>query len=110
MTPTMAQHAARLADEFAEHLSQAVPLADEPWSGQSLGQGAAGVALLHVERAHRRQGPWSPAHRWIGHAAAAEVSAADTAGLFLGAPAIAFLLSTVPAAFHGLYRDAQATL
>lgn len=110
MTPTRARLAARLADEFAEHLAQAVPLTDEPWSGQSLGQGAAGVALLHVERARRQRGPWSTAHRWIGHAAAAEVSAADTAGLFLGAPAVAFLLSTAPAAFHDLYRDAQATL
>lgn len=111
MTPTPAGHAANLAQEFAEHLAQPVlPSPGEPWTGQSLAEGATGIALLHVERAHRRLGPWSVAHRWIGHAASGEVSAADTTGLFLGAPAVAFLLNTVPAAFHAIYSDARATL
>jgi hypothetical protein len=59
---------------------------------QSLAQGAAGVALLHIERAHAGLGSWSAAHTWIQAATRSEVSAADQAGLFVGAPAIAFIL------------------
>ncbi|WUM89037.1 lanthionine synthetase C family protein [Streptomyces sp. NBC_00322] len=77
---------------------------------QSLAQGAAGIALLHVERAHARLGPWSVAHRWITQASSGDVSAADTTGLFLGAPAIAFLLNTTPTAFNARYSDAWTTL
>ncbi|MCC2276170.1 lanthionine synthetase C family protein [Streptomyces sp. ET3-23] len=65
----------------------------QPWTAQSLAKGAAGTALLHIERAHTGQGTWKQAHSWITKAVAGEVSAADTAGLYLGAPAIAFMLS-----------------
>ncbi|SCK50830.1 Lantibiotic modifying enzyme [Streptomyces sp. AmelKG-E11A] len=63
-----------------------------PSAAQSLSQGAAGISLLHIERAHGGTGTWQQAHRWITSATAGEVSAADTSGLYLGAPAVAFML------------------
>lgn len=106
-----AADAAHLTREFTEHLAEPTPpSSDEPWLAQSLAQGAAGIALLHVERAHARLSPWSLAHRWITQAASGDVSAADTTGLFLGAPAIALLLNTTPTAFNARYSDAWTTL
>ncbi|MEU6848458.1 lanthionine synthetase C family protein [Actinacidiphila alni] len=85
----------------------APPHPDEPWAVQSLADGAAGTALLHVEAARRHAHPWQAAHRWIATAASGQVSAADTTGLFLGAPAIGFLLSTPPPEFDHLYAQAR---
>jgi hypothetical protein len=86
------------------------PDPSEPWAVQSLAQGAAGTALLHVEAAHRHGRPWRTAHRWIAAAASEHISAADTTGLFLGAPAVAFLLSTPPAEVDHLYAQARHTV
>ncbi|GAB3715778.1 lanthionine synthetase C family protein [Nocardiopsis oceani] len=112
MTPlvTAAPHDSpgALADHFAANLATPVP-AEEPWQGQSLAQGAAGTALLHVERAHTGLGSWQQAHRWIRTATAHPVSAADTAGLYLGAPAIAFTLEAA-ARGDGRYREPREAL
>ncbi|MFF6955593.1 lanthionine synthetase LanC family protein [Streptomyces sp. NPDC008317] len=85
----------------------APPHPDEPWVVQSLADGAAGTALLHVEAARHHAHAWQAAHRWIATAASGQVSAADTTGLFLGAPAISFLLSTPPAEYDHLYARAR---
>ncbi len=78
-------------------------------AGQSLAAGAAGRALLFVERAwHDRS--WCRAHQLIGEAAAGEINAGDTGGLFLGATAVAFLLSTTPPGRDHLYADARTAL
>ncbi|MGA5134418.1 lanthionine synthetase C family protein [Streptomyces olivoreticuli] len=85
--------------------------AGQPWMAQSLAKGAAGTALLHIERAHTGQGTWQQAHSWITKAVAGEVSAADTAGLYLGAPAIAFILytaSTGGARYGGALKEVDA--
>ncbi|EWC64508.1 Lanthionine biosynthesis cyclase LanC [Actinokineospora spheciospongiae] len=58
---------------------------------QSLGGGAAGVALLHIERARGGAGPWVTAHTWLAAATDDELSAGANAGLFFGAPTLAFL-------------------
>ncbi|UWE08705.1 lanthionine synthetase C family protein [Actinacidiphila bryophytorum] len=79
----------------------------EPWTVQSLADGAAGTALLHVEAARRHAQPWRAAHRWITTAVSGRISAADTTGLFLGAPAVCFLLSTPPPEFDHLYAPAR---
>ena len=68
------------------------PPEGRPWLAQSLSDGTAGTALLHIERAHLRHGTWRQAHAWITSAARGEVSASDITGLFLGLPAIAFML------------------
>ncbi|WP_367138429.1 MULTISPECIES: lanthionine synthetase C family protein [Streptomyces] len=81
----------------------------KPWMAQSLAQGAAGIALLHIERAHTGQGTWKQAHTWITKAVADEVSAADTTGLYLGAPAVAYMLNAAVDS-SARYQDALATL
>jgi hypothetical protein len=62
--------------------------------GQSLADGAAGVALLHIERARTGQGSWAAAHALITQAATAPIDAGDHAGLYYGAPAVTFMLHT----------------
>jgi hypothetical protein len=110
MTAPAATTAAALK-QYAAHLAEPAPQPpDEPWAAQSLADGAAGISLLHIEMASQYGGSWRPAHRWITAAAAGPVSAADTTGLFLGAPAIGFLLSTVPPPFQHLYGPARKTL
>ncbi|MBP0455968.1 lanthionine synthetase C family protein [Streptomyces montanisoli] len=103
--------AASLLEQYTDRLADPpAPPPDEPWAVQSLAEGAAGISLLHIEMAARYGRPWHPAHRWITAAAAGSVSAADTAGLFLGAPAIGFVLATVPPAYQHLYAPAHRTL
>lgn len=89
-------------------LPQRIP--EQPWRAQSLAQGAAGVALLHIERALSGAAPWSRAHASITAATANDVSAADQACLFLGAPAVSFVLHAAAADGTGRYAAARATL
>lgn len=87
--------AANLAAEIADRFATPPLGADLDRSGQSLARGAAGVALLHIERAHSGHGEWKTARTWIKRATSAEISAANAAGLYLGAPAISFALHAV---------------
>ncbi|MEV6928118.1 lanthionine synthetase C family protein [Dactylosporangium sp. NPDC051485] len=57
-------------------------------AGQSLEGGAAGVALLHLET-----GNWPAAAEALRHATIDGVTIAEGAGLFYGAPALAFVLT-----------------
>ncbi|GAB3175924.1 lanthionine synthetase C family protein [Myceligenerans halotolerans] len=61
---------------------------------QSLGGGAAGIALLHIERARTGHGPWARAHDWLREAAVEQVSAGHNASLFFGAPALGLVMHT----------------
>lgn len=61
---------------------------------QSLGGGAVGIALLHIERARTGHGDWTTAHDWLREAAREPISAGANAGLFYGAPALALALHT----------------
>lgn len=82
--------------------------AAEPGIAQSLATGAAGTALLHIERARTGQDTWQQAHSWITKAVAGEVSAADTTGLYFGVPAVAFILhaaSTGSARYGGALKE-----
>ncbi|WP_242891073.1 lanthionine synthetase C family protein [Actinomadura litoris] len=109
--PTLARSdLADAADQYAALLASPEPSpADQPWLAQTLHKGAAGTALLHIERAWRGRGSWRQAHIWISHAVSGEVSAARTAGLYLGAPAIAFMLDTA-AGSQGRYQNGLADL
>ncbi|KPI25027.1 Lanthionine synthetase C family protein [Actinobacteria bacterium OV320] len=108
---TTATSPALLADAFAAHLATPVPPPeDQPWAAQDLAAGAAGSALLHIERARTGDGTWQQAHPWIKTAVATTVSAADTSGLYLGAPAAAFMLDCAVTAEAPRYQDALATL
>ncbi|MCX5100412.1 lanthionine synthetase C family protein [Streptomyces sp. NBC_00439] len=110
MTALTATTAAVLKQYTAQLAEPAPPPPDEPWTVQSLADGAAGISLLHIEMASRYGDSWRPAHRWITAAAAGQISAADTTGLFLGAPALGFVLTTVPPPFQHLYDPARGTL
>ncbi|TYB41007.1 lanthionine synthetase C family protein [Actinomadura chibensis] len=88
--------AGAIADRLAERLAspcdvRAMELRDAWWP-QSLAVGAAGIALLHIERAHAGLGPWERVHEWLVVATADGVSAGKDAHLHYGAPALAFAL------------------
>ncbi|WP_045876519.1 lanthionine synthetase C family protein [Pseudofrankia sp. DC12] len=57
-------------------------------AGQSLTDGAAGIALLHLET-----GDWPAAFATLHQAVADSVSVADSASLYYGVPALAFVLA-----------------
>ena len=78
-----------------EHLDQR-PARHEitPGWGQSLGRGAAGTALLHVDRARSGAGQWATVQRWATAMTREPVNADPTASLYQGAPAVAYVLHT----------------
>ncbi|WP_018637357.1 lanthionine synthetase C family protein [Parafrankia elaeagni] len=76
---------------------------------QSLARGPVGTALLHIERARTGSGSWDIAHAHIRRAAAGPVEAGEHAGLYYGAPALAFLLRAA-ADGEPRYRRARDTL
>lgn len=97
---------AGLADRYAELLAAPLPPPpDEPWLRHSLSDGAAGNALLHIERAHLGAGTWRQAHTWITHAVAEPASIVDSSALFLGMPAVAFMLDAAAAGSTDRYRQ-----
>ncbi|MFC0100996.1 lanthionine synthetase C family protein [Micromonospora marina] len=71
-------------------------------AGQSLADGAAGIALLHLETSNR-----PAAYEALRHATVGGVSIADGASLFYGAPALAFVLATTD--HPGLVQARAAT-
>lgn len=75
--------------------------------GQSLASGAAGAALLDVERALAGTGSWTAAAKHIRNATAGPISAADHSGLYFGVPSICFLLHA--ASSDGSSRHRTAT-
>ncbi|MFN2496986.1 MAG: lanthionine synthetase C family protein [Pseudonocardiaceae bacterium] len=84
-------------------------LTAEETTSQSLARGAAGTALLHIERALTGSGSWDSAQRHIRQATTGPVDAAEHAGLYYGAPAIAFMLHTASDR-HPRYRTAAGAL
>ena len=76
------------------------------WS-QSLSTGAPGLALLHIAYAHAGIGDWVTAHQWAKALTRHPVAADPGAGLYHGAPAVAYALRT---AARPAYAAALATL
>ncbi|WP_322753058.1 lanthionine synthetase C family protein [Frankia sp. Cas3] len=100
---------AQTVDLYAARLALPEPPPEnEPWAPQSLTSGAAGIALLHIERAHAGHGTWQQAHSWIRSAVAGHANTTDNTGLYLGAPAITFMLGAAAADDTGHYRGALA--
>jgi len=103
------------ADEIAATLASPSAVLPEGYRGdgrhwpQSLAGGAAGIALLHVERARSGHGDWATARAWLAEAASGSISAASNARLFFGAPALAFVFR-VAAESTGHYRGTLAAL
>ncbi|MFI6300176.1 lanthionine synthetase C family protein [Nonomuraea sp. NPDC050790] len=98
------QQARHRADAIARQLQTPHPVGRPP---QSLSGGAAGIALLHIERASTNCAGWQKAHDWLSAATRNELAAGQGACLYHGAPALAFALH--PASQVG-YRPAQALL
>lgn len=100
------------ATAIAEHLADP----DTAYRGsagrrrpQSLAGGAAGIALLHIERARSGHGDPATAHAWLSHAARDELSAGGNASLFFGSPTLAFVTHAA-ADRPGIYGRALAAL
>ncbi|MDV9172219.1 lanthionine synthetase C family protein [Streptomyces sp. W16] len=74
---------------------------------QSLAHGPLGIALLHIEHARQGNGSWQDVHRQL--AAVGPLFDGDAAGLFLGAPAMTYVLH-LAAASSNLYVGALNTL
>ena len=77
---------------------------------QSLAQGAAGIALLHIEQAMTGTGTWVDAHTAITRAAAEPAGTGPSAALYIGAPALAFMLHTARADGKPRYQAADDEL
>jgi hypothetical protein len=77
------------------------------WRDQSLSKGAAGVAILHGLRAQHGLGDEDSLHAWLARATRDDLGAGPGAGLWFGAPAVAFALSTTA---PGRYPGAMARL
>ncbi|GAA3971960.1 lanthionine synthetase C family protein [Thermobifida alba] len=76
---------------------------------QSLAGGAAGIALLHIERAYTGHGDWTTVHTWLSAAVHEELSAGPNAGLYFGVPALAFVIRAA-AGRSSRYRHALTQL
>lgn len=108
---TTTQEPPTLSDRLAAHLTAPVfDRDDHSGREQSLAEGAAGIALLHVERALAGAGSWATAQTWVTAATSRGVSTAIDNNLYLGAPAISFLLRAAQADGHRRYQGAAAIL
>jgi hypothetical protein len=104
----MLTEATEIAGLVADRLAtpeQGLVLARDRWWPQSLAHGAAGVALLHIERARTGHGPWDRVQRWLECAVAEGVDSSSNAHLYYGAPAVAFALHRAATVRPGYERD-----
>jgi hypothetical protein len=101
--------ASRLADPHAVGTPGAVAGGRGRRRPQSLAGGAAGIALLHIERAYTGHGDWNTAHAWLTAAVRDELSVGPNAGLYFGAPTLAFVTNAA-ANQPGKYERALAQL
>jgi hypothetical protein len=113
MTPAQRETAGAVADTIADRLAapadaHSLPL-PQGWWPQSLAHGAAGIALLHIERARAGLAPWHRADDWLACAAAGQTAAGPDSHLHYGAPALAYALH-VAAGTDGRYTRALAAL
>lgn len=104
MTPASALASA--ADRLARPLT-GPPEETGNWQRQSLSKGAAGVAVLHGARAQSGDGNPSLVHAWLSRAAAGGLAAGPGTGLWFGAPAVAFAVTT---SAPGCYPQASQAL
>lgn len=115
MPPPPDRHAFSAACALADALSDPHALWPHPppdprrTDPQNLAGGAAGIALLHIERARSGRGSDETAHQWLRLAASAPISVGGNADLFYGAPAIGFVLACA-ASSSTTYRNALSAL
>lgn len=88
------ERARHAADHIAQQLHAPPPIGVPTPS--LTGDGAAGVALLHIERA-LADGSWAPADRWLSAAVSNGLAIATGGGLYHGVTTIAFALHPISA-------------
>jgi hypothetical protein len=71
---------------------------------QSLAEGAAGIALRHLEQTANQPEATASAHLWVAAAAHGPQACGLDAGLYYGLPAFAFALRVAEEAAPGRYR------
>lgn len=102
--------AAAVATAVADHLADPgvaeTLAAGRPWWPHHLAHGAAGIVLLHAERAAAGLSPWRRVHDWLAYAARTPATSGAGSHLNYGAPAVAFALATVARYVPGAYRSA----
>lgn len=98
--------AGEIADQLAEPRGVGTGLPD--WWSQSLAHGAAGIALLHIERAASGHAGWDRAQAWLRFATSRALSIGPNAALYYGAPAIEFLLRAAAPHLPGAARSLPA--
>lgn len=101
-TPALSAAAGQLARQLS-----VPPEAGSGWRRQSLSRGAVGVAILHGSRAQAGCGSLDLVHAWLSRAADGGITAGPGTGLWFGAPALAFAMSS---AAPGHYREAARAL
>lgn len=101
---------AAIVDRIVRRLASPGPAPGRPGAAQSLAAGAAGVALLHIERALTGPGSWQTVHTWLAAVTRDGVIAGTDAGLYLGAPAVAFVLHAAVADGADRYRRGIAAV
>lgn len=80
--------AAAIAEALATP-DRAQERARDQWWPQSLAQGAAGITLLHIERARTSHGPWERVQEWLRATVTDGVAThVATTHLYFGAPAV----------------------
>lgn len=105
-TSTTEDVVAALADTLSKPTDHHGPL--DP--GQSLAGGAAGIALLHTERARYGRSEWQRAQTWLAAATGDGLHVGGDAGLFFGAPACGFVAHLAATAWPGTLTSALARL
>src|SRR5258708_26421565 len=102
-----------LADAIADRLASPANVRGlglaRGWWPQSLAHGAAGVTLLHIERARAEVGSWRRVHDWLACAAGREVVTGAGSHPHHGAPAPALAIHA-PAHRPGRYAPPPAPL
>jgi lantibiotic biosynthesis protein len=102
--------ATAIADHLADPNTADGLAAGRLWWPHHLGHGAAGIVLLHAERAAAGLAPWRRAHDWFTYAAGTRLTSGPDSHLNYGAPALAFALATVAEHHPGAYRSTLSQL
>ncbi|WP_436499609.1 lanthionine synthetase C family protein [Actinokineospora sp. HUAS TT18] len=99
--------AGRLAHQLADPATTDTSTNTHRPVPQSLANGAAGTALLHIERARTGHGSPTTAHTWLTAATTHGLHRGDHAGLFHGVPALAYAIELAARA-TGAYQRARS--
>jgi len=98
-----------LARGLAEPSLLQSPDTTKQWWPQSLAGGAAGIAMLHIERARAGLSSWDAACAWLKTVTGSDIQTGAPGGLFEGGPAVAFAVNAA-ADVPGKYAQAITSL